>query len=203
MLRVAMRIAVFAAVLALALAPAPAARALEVAGVDFPERIEANPGGHPLVLNGAGIRKAALFVDVYAAGLYLPKHVTTPEQAIDMPGPKRVAMELLRDVDSATFSNALVTGLRENHSEAQMASFAPQIEQLTRIMARLDIAKRGTRIVLDLVPGKGTSVSIDGAPQGDLIPGEDFYRALLRNWIGEQPVSKDLKAALLRGAASQ
>ena len=191
--------ALFAAVLALGFAPAPAL-ALEVAGVDFPERIEANPGGHPLVLNGAGLRKA-LFFDVYAAGLYLPRPSTDPQQAIEAPGPKRVQMELLRDVDSVTFTDALVKGLRENHSEAQMTAFAPQIEQLTKIMSKLDIAKAGTRVTLDLVPGKGTQVSIDGEPQGAPIPGDDFYRGLMRNWIGEQPVSKDLKAALLRGAA--
>ena len=31
------------------------------------------------------------------------------------------------------------------------------------------------------------------------IAGEDFYRALLRIWIGDKPVQDDLKKALLGG----
>jgi hypothetical protein len=38
--------------------------------------------------------------------------------------------------------------------------------------------------------GQGT-----GAP----IAGEDFYQALLRIWLGPQPVQDDLKKALLGG----
>lgn len=191
--------ALVAAAIALGFAPAPAF-ALEVSGVNFPERILADPGGHPLVLNGAGLRKM-FFFDVYAAGLYLPKATPDAQQVIEQPGPKRVQMELLRDVDAGTFNDALVNGLRKNHDEAQMKAFAPQIEQLTGIMAKLDIARAGTRIALDLVPGNCTQVTIDGRPQGAPIPGDDFYRALLRNWVGADPVQKDLKAALLRGPA--
>jgi hypothetical protein len=52
-------------------------------------------------------------------------------------------------------------------------------------------------IALDWVPGTGTQVVIDNQPHGKPIPGEDFYRALLRIWIGDKPVSGDLKKALL------
>jgi len=31
----------------------------------------------------------------------------------------------------------------------------------------------------------------------ELIEGEDFYRALLRIWLGDKPVQEDLKKALL------
>jgi hypothetical protein len=196
----AMRIfALLAAVLTLA--SAGASLALEVAGVDFPERIELVPGGQPLVLNGGGIR-TAFFLNIYAAGLYLPSATTDPAKAIDSLGAKRVTLQMLRDVGTDDFVEALSDGLRANHSEAQMAAFAPKIERLTAIMSKLGSAKKGTRVMLDLVPGQGTQVSIDGAPQGAPIPGEDFYRALLRNWIGEHPVSADLKRALLRGAAA-
>jgi len=42
-------------------------------------------------------------------------------------------------------------------------------------------------------------VAIDGKPAGEPIQGEDFYRALLRIWLGDQPVQEDLKKALLGG----
>ena len=59
------------------------------------------------------------------------------------------------------------------------------------------VTKEGMRIRLDWVPGTGTRVSIDGAPADAPIPGEDFYRALLRIWLGPDPVQSDLKRALL------
>jgi hypothetical protein len=43
-------------------------------------------------------------------------------------------------------------------------------------------------------------VTRNGAPQGKPIPGEDFYRALLRIWLGEKPVDGELKQAMLGGA---
>jgi hypothetical protein len=167
-----------------------------VAGVEFADRIEVNPGGYPLVLNGAGVRTRLVF-DVYAVALYLPAPRSDAEEAIASLGAKRIAIAMLRDVDADDFALALGTGLRRNHSEAQLQVFAPQIARLTEIMTGIGVAKRGTRVTLDLVPGGGTAVAVDGAPQGELIPGEDFYRALLRNWLGAQPVSDALKRALL------
>lgn len=191
-----MRIAVaFAWMLAVALV-AGAARADSVAGVEFSERIEVNPGGYPLVLNGAGVRRRLVF-DVYAVALYLPSPKPDAEEAIASLGAKRVAIAMLRDVDADEFARALGAGLRRNHSEAELQVFAPQIARLTEVMTRMGVAKRGTRVTLDLVPGGGTSVAVDGEPQGELIPGEDFYRALLRNWLGLRPVSDELKRALL------
>jgi hypothetical protein len=40
-------------------------------------------------------------------------------------------------------------------------------------------------------------LSVGGKPAGAPIPGEDFYRALLRIWVGPRPVQEDLKKALL------
>jgi hypothetical protein len=52
------------------------------------------------------------------------------------------------------------------------------------------------RIALDWT-GSGTQLVVDGKPAGKAIEGEDFYRALLRIWLGSHPVQEDLKKALL------
>jgi hypothetical protein len=52
------------------------------------------------------------------------------------------------------------------------------------------------RITLDWT-GAGTAVTVDGKAAGQPIAGEDFYRALLKIWLGEKPVQADLKKALL------
>ncbi|TAK85863.1 MAG: hypothetical protein EPO20_08665 [Betaproteobacteria bacterium] len=44
--------------------------------------------------------------------------------------------------------------------------------------------------------GAETRLLVGGKPVGKPIAGEDFYRALLRIWLGEKPVQDDLKKAL-------
>ncbi len=55
--------------------------------------------------------------------------------------------------------------------------------------------------ILDEAAGliaRGHDVQL-AAPAGAPIAGEDFYRALLRIWLGDRPVQDDLKKALLGG----
>ncbi|MGA8006615.1 MAG: chalcone isomerase family protein [Burkholderiales bacterium] len=177
-----------------ALAAALPAAAAEVAGVKFADQIEA--GGKQLVLNGAGLRRKFIF-KVYAMALYVPARTADAAAAIDARGPKRVEIAMLRDVDAKTFSDALREGIEANHSEAEVKAIEPQIGQLEAVMQRVGTAKEGMRIMLDWAPGTGTQVSIDGAPADAPIPGEDFYRALLRIWLGPHAVQSDLKRALL------
>ena len=168
--------------------------AAEIAGVKFADQVQA--GGTQLVLNGAGLRRKFIF-KVYAMALYLPAKATSAAAAIDAPGPKRVAIGMLRDVDAKTFSDALREGIEANHSEAEVKAIEPRIRQLEAVMHKVGTAKEGMRIRLDWVPGAGTQVSINGAPADAPIAGEDFYRALLRIWLGPHPVQDDLKRALL------
>ena len=166
--------------------------AAEVAGVKFADEEQ------KLLLNGAGLRKRAFF-NVYAIGLYLPDKKAGAADAIGSPGAKRVALHMLRDVDAASFTEALIDGMRPNHDEATMKALEPRIAELSSIMNELKEAKKGMAVLLDWQPGAGTIVSVDGKPRGKPIAGEDFYRALLRIWIGERPVQDDLKKALLGG----
>jgi hypothetical protein len=175
------------------------AQAAEVEGVTFAERID-GPGAAKLVLNGAGLRKL-LFLDLYAMGLYLPERLPKAEQILTLAGPKRIAIRMLRDVSAESFTEALINGLRKNHSDAEMLRFGPRIAQLTAIMAEIKEAKEGMAIDLDWVPSGGLRLRVDGQATGRPILGEDFYRALLRIWLGLNPVQDDLKAALL-GAKS-
>jgi len=148
-----------------------------------------------LQLNGKGIRKRFVF-EVYEIGLYLPKKTSSSEEAISGPGEKRVDIRMLRDVTAEQFSEALADGIRANHSEADAKALEPQIGQLAATMAEVKEAKKGMAIALTW-NGKATQVLIDGKPAGTPIEGEEFYRALLRIWLGDKPVQDDLKKALL------
>lgn len=173
----------------------PQAQAAEVAGVVLPDAIQA-AGAAPLVLNGAGLRKRAFF-QVYAIGLYLPSKKLGAADVLVLAGPKRVAIHMLRDVGADQFTEALADGIRQNHTEAEAKALEPRMKELAAIMGEIKEAKKGMAIAIDWMPQAGTQVLIDGRPAGKAIPGEDFYRGLLRIWLGEDPVQADLKKALL------
>lgn len=176
-------------ILLLLLLAAPAFAA-EVAGVKIDE--QARVGSAELVLKGAGLRKR-FFLQVYAMGLYVADRNADP---VAQPGAKRIAIHMLRDVEADQFVGALAEGIRDNHSAAEAKALESRVAQLGAILAVLKEAKKGMLITLDGVPG-GTLVSVDGKPAGKPIEGEDFYRALLRIWLGDKPVQDDLKKALL------
>jgi hypothetical protein len=164
--------------------------AAEVAGVTLAD------ADQQLVLNGAGLRKRAFF-QVYAIGLYLPEKKAAAADAIGAAGSKRIVIQMLRDVDADQFTGALMDGMKDNHSEAEMKSLEPRAKQLAAIMAEMKEAKKGMRITLDWLSAAGTTVTVDGRATGLPILGEDFYRALLKIWLGDKPVQADLKKALL------
>jgi hypothetical protein len=172
-----------------------AAAAAEVAGVKIEDKTRV--GNSELTLNGAGLRKRAFF-QVYAMGLYVPEKTTSAAALLEQPGARRIAIHMLRNVGADAFSEALADGIRANHSEAEVKALEPRLKELTAIIAEVKEAKKGMSIDLDWT-GAETQVVIQGKPTGKPIAGQDFYRALLRIWIGDRPVQDDLKKALLGG----
>jgi len=175
------------------LAPADAA---EVAGVKLPDRLRVGAGGPELVLNGAGLR-TRFFVKVYAAGLYLEKKSTTPADVLGLKGPKRVSMHLLRNLSAKQILDALHDGVAANSPPAELAKLKPQLDALDGVMTAMGPIKEGDVVTLDYVPGSGTVVTVNGQAKGKPIAGTALYDALLRVWLGDDPVQDDLKKALL------
>jgi hypothetical protein len=169
----------------------------ELEGVRMDDRLRL--GAQELELNGMALRTRAFF-KVYVAGLYLAQKTQAPEQALRAPGPKRMELAMLRDVGAETFAGSLLDGLKDNNPDSELARLKPQVDELMALMQKIGEAKKGMRITLDFAPGAGTSLLVNGAPQGKPIAGEDFFPALLRIWLGERPVSADMKKALLGGA---
>ena len=180
----------FCALLALAAFTASGA---EVAGVKLDDKTRVE--SRELVLNGAGLRKRIIF-NVYVIGLYLPEKKSDTAAVLQLAGPKRAAIHMLRDVGAEQFTDALIEGLRENHSEGDYKALEPRVKELAGIFAEIKEAKKGMTITLDWT-GAATQLTVNGKPAGKPIAGEDFYRALLRIWLGDKPVQNDLKKSLL------
>lgn len=170
------------------------AHAADVAGVRFDDKTSVS--GNELQLNGAGLR-TRFTLKVYAMGLYLPRRADSLDAAAAQTGPKRIQIVTLRDLSAEQFADALIDGLKKNHSEADYAKLQTRSDEFRATLLALKSAPAGTQIRLEWVPNSGTRLSIGNEARGKDIPGEDFYRGLLRIWLGDKPADSDLKNALL------
>ena len=169
--------------------------AAEVAGVTLADKVSV--GGHALVLNGAGVR-TKVFFKIYVGSLYLP------QKAQDLAGvlaksPRRIQMNMLRDLTADQLVGALVGGLNENNSPAEMAVVKEPMDELVGILLRFkDVdVKKSDVLTMDFVDG-GTKVALNGETRG-VIRGEAFNSALTRIWLGDKPAQQTLKKAMLGG----
>ncbi len=183
-------------VMLLLIAGHPAAAA-ELAGIVVPESVTAADGTR-LALNGMGLRKRAFF-RVYVIALYLPKKTRDPGEVLGLAGAKRVSIRMLRDVGANQFIEALNDGMRDNNSAEDLRALEPPITEFGALVRGVGEAREGMHIELDWQPAGATVVSVDGKPRGQPITGEDFYRALLRIWLGEKPAQTDIRQGLLGG----
>lgn len=170
-------------------------RAAELEGVKLEDSVQVD--GQPLELNGMALRTRYYF-KVYVAGLYLPTRVTSATRAIEDEGAKRIALVLMRDATAGQFVESLGAGLHANHTADELDRIRPQIDALFSKIRAIGEAPQGTRIVLDYSPSsRATTLAVDGRVQGAPMPGTEFFRALLRIWLGERPAHPDLKRLLL------
>lgn len=167
---------------------------VDVGGIKIEDTIDVQ--GSKLSLNGAGVRYRAIF-KVYAAGLYAGKKVATPEELLVAPGPKRMSITLLRDIDSNELGKAFTKGFEENSPKSDMSKLIPGLIKMGQIFSDQKKMLAGENFTIDWVPGVGTIITVKGKPQGEPFKEPEFYAALMRIWLGPNPADDKLKDALL------
>ncbi|GAB4039163.1 MAG: chalcone isomerase family protein [Rubrivivax sp.] len=179
----------------IALAAAIPAQAAEVAGVNYPAQVTV--AGRPLVLNGAGIRYRFV-VKVYTAGLYLPAKAETAEQALAMPGAKRIHIQMLREIDSNTLGKLFTRGMEDNSSRAEFGKAIPGTLKLAELFVAKKKLAPGEHFTVEYVPDRGTMILVNGQPGlTEWIKEPEFFTSMLKIWLGPKPADELLKSALL------
>ena len=179
---------------ALTLAFAANAATVDLAGVKLEDSITAN--GAQLQLNGSGIRYKAIF-KVYAAGLYLSKKSASLEEVIAAPGPKRMSITMLRDIDSAELGKLFTRGVEDNLDRAEFSKLVPGLLRMGEIFASQKKLMAGENFIIDWIPGTGTIITVKGVPQGEPFKEPKFFGALMGIWLGKAPADHKLKDGLL------
>ena len=181
------------AVLAMTMMFVATAQAVEFGDVQFPDTLKVKGSPVELQLNGVGYR-TKFFFKIYIGALYLPEKSSSPEVILEQPGPKRIHMHFLyEEVEREKLVNGWNEGFENNNDEATLAKLKDRIEQFNNVFPTL---REGDEVLLDYIPHKGTRVTIKGNEVA-LIKGRDFYQALLKIWLGDEPADEDLKEAML------
>jgi hypothetical protein len=169
-------------------------QAREVEGVKYQESIDL--AGAKLQLNGAGTRYKAVF-KVYTAGLYLGKKAATMADVAATPGPKRMTLTFVREIGSEELGRLFIKGIKANTPNEEYTRIVASVMRMSQIFYEARRMKVGEVINMDWVPGKGTVIAIRDVPVGEPFPEPEFYSALLRIWLGQDPADWQLKDALL------
>ncbi len=170
------------------------AQVVDVGGVKLDQTVDSH--GSKLVLNGAGIRVKAIF-KVYTAGLYLTKKAATPEEVFAAPGPKRMVITMLRDIDSAELGKLFTRGVEDNSPRNEMSKLIPGLIRMGQIFSEQKKLVAGDSFMIDWVPGSGTVITVKGKVQGEPFKEPAFFDAMMRIWLGQNPADWKLKDALL------
>jgi len=191
--------AAFWLALSLVVGSAANAQPIEASGVRFDaEHVVANT---KLVLNGAGTRYRAVF-KVYSAGLYLPKKVNTTDAVLSQPGPKRLHIVMLRDIDANDLGRLFTRGMQENASKEDFSKSIPGTLRIAEIFSTKRKLVAGENFSIEWVPGVGTVSYLNGKQQGEPVKEPEFFHTLMRIWLGNVPADAQLKDALLGKAVA-
>lgn len=172
---------------------------VDLAGVKY-ETVE-TVGGAKLQLNGAGVRYKAIF-KVYAAGLYLPTRMNTPEAIYAATGaPRRVHITMLREIDGNELGKLFTQGMEKNSPREIFAKSINGTIKMADLFSKRKKLASGDSFSVDWIPGTGTVISVNGKAEMEPIKEPEFYTALMSIWLGPSPADNLLKDALLGKAA--
>ena len=169
------------------------AATIDLAGVKVED--SAVVGGAKLPLNGAGIR--VKFLKIYVGELFVGKKVHTLQELIAAPGPKRLKMTFLREVDSNAFGKLLTRGVQDNVAKDQFSRMVPGLIRMGEMFGSNKSLGPGDVVTDDWIPGTGLVVSVNGKVQGEPITDPEFFHGLMSIWFGPNPGDWKLKDAML------
>jgi hypothetical protein len=178
-----------------------AVTALAVLALALPVR--AQSARHPSSINpepGTTLPKAGEaerfhllgLLEIYSVALYstVPAHDVARLASPDVAKALRIEIEYEEDFRrqlTIDWQRELIPPLNHTAIEHLRQTFAP--------------LKRGAVVLIDYTPSKGTTVRVNSATVASGVT-HDLMLAFLDHWLGQRPVSEELKRALMDRAGS-
>ncbi len=148
-------------------------------------------GGASMKLYGLG-EYQNLGENIYIGALYVPQL----ENTIKPGSSKRMEMRIVTESLSARrFTRNWMDAITLSSSRDERIALAAQLQKFGRIFN--DDLIRGDKISFDFLGSVGQTVVLINDVQIGAIPGIGFFNILLNAWVGETPLSSELKAGIL------
>lgn len=146
-----------------------------------------------LVLNGGGLREK-FFLDLYVAGLYLKNKSSDASHVMAADKPMAIRLHIKSSLISSEKMMGAVDEGMERSTKGQTTTFSSEIQQFK------DAFKEEIRIgdIYDIIyiPQRGLVLHKNEKELRD-IKGLKFKQAVFGMWLCDEPISEDLKSAML------
>ena len=156
--------------------------AAEIGGVTFKET--KTIGGKTLKLNGVAIKKALIFIKVYAGGFYTENKITTADEAIKSEQVKQIMLHYLT---SKATAKKIQKGFVELMEKANPKDVVER--------QRANLEKHTSWLVADMqpgyvstttyIPGKGLTFALNGDVKGT-IKDKEYIQMYFRYCFGDK-----------------
>ena len=156
-------------------------------GVELPQQQDG------LVLCGAGLLKKGFFLKIYVGALYV--HPTKEESKELEQRTKRIDIHYFHSTPKKHMINAAHSSLKKN---LQVEEYNRLLSEFDKLHAAFLNGQKGSFASILHEPGKGLSYLFNNELKV-FIPGDDFANAYFSIWLGDEPGSKTMKMALLKG----
>lgn len=103
---------------------------------------------------------------LYDLALYTQAKVSTPEELLALPGPKRLNFVALRDLPGTDLGLVFIKGLSANSSPELVRKHTVSSNRLVEIFSGRSKLTAGDTFAMEYVLGKGTTFYIQGQAQG-------------------------------------
>ncbi|WP_028117830.1 chalcone isomerase family protein [Ferrimonas senticii] len=164
--------------------------AATVAGVSLPELTTVASTEIPY--QGAGVRKK-FFMKLYVASLYGSDQVTA---MLSGHAPAMIQLDIISGLITA---DKMTASMEEGFAQSagdRLTALRPQIDQFTAAFSAPVV--EGDRFQVISLPGQAVELHKNGSKLV-AVDGEEFRQVLLGIWLGDKPLSDDLKQQMLGG----
>lgn len=174
--------------LAAFLATGFSAQSATVGGIELPKVRD------DLTLNGAGLLRKGFFFKIYVGALYLEDFDDSVKVLSEIP--KRIDIHYFHHTSKKHMIRVANSTLKKNLTEQEFEELLPKIEKLHNAYLN---GKKGSYASIIYRPETGLTYAFDEKPVVT-IDCDRFANAYFTIWLGENPSSKTVKEAMLRGA---
>jgi len=130
--------------------------------------------------------------EVYIGGLYLPAAAKTPEDVLNIEGPKRMELRITADkLSPRQWSEIWNQAININNAgKDDLKGITDDVIAFTGLLK--ESLTNGDRITIDYTPKAGVEITLDGTVLYKS-RNDRFFNALVRAWVGSRPPSTDFK----------